>query len=161
MAADPPAFLVDTNVLSRQSDQAPGSPVQRWIRLNAPLIRISVITVAESRRGLVIGQKKVDALADPRARGREQGKLDAKIAWYRTIRTRFADRIEAIDADVAERWADVSVHCPSLRDGDKVILATALVRGFGVATRNVRDFQSMGVPLVNPFDPDTWDRSLG
>lgn len=156
MTAEPPAFLVDTNVLSRQSDQSPGSPVERWVRLNAPLIRISVITVAEARRGLVLGQRRVGALSHPRTRGREQERLDAKTAWYRTIRSRFADRIEAIDADVAERWADVSVHFPSLRDGDKAILATALVRGFGVATRNLGDFRTTGVALMNPFDPDTW-----
>lgn len=66
MTAEPPAFLVDTNVLSGQSDQSAGSPVERWIRLHARLIRISVITVAEARRGLVLGQRKVDALSDPR-----------------------------------------------------------------------------------------------
>ncbi len=39
---------------------------------------------------------------------------------------------------------------------DKAILATAIVRGCGIATRNIRDFKAAGVPLVNPLDPDTW-----
>lgn len=156
MTPEPPAFLVDTNVLSRRGGQAAGSPVARWIGLHAPLIRVSVITIAEARRVLVLAQCKVDGLSQPTARRREQAKLDAKTAWYRALRSRFADRIEPIDADVAERWADVSVHFPSLRDGDKAILATALARGFGIATRNLGDFRNAGVALVNPFDPETW-----
>jgi hypothetical protein len=43
-----------------------------------------------------------------------------------------------------------------LRDGDKAIAATALAKGYGIATRNLRDFSRAGVPLVNPFDPGTW-----
>jgi hypothetical protein len=156
MRAEAPAFLVDTNVLSRRGDQLPGSPVERWVRAYASLIRVSVITVAEVRRGLVLAQRKLDRAANARTRAREQAKLDGKIAWYGVLRSRFADRIEPIDADVAERWADVSVDFPSLRDGDKAILATALVRGYGVATRNLRDFRNAGVPLIDPFDLDTW-----
>lgn len=156
MTGEPAGFLVDTNVLSRRADQRPGSPVERWIRTYPSSIRVSVITLAEARRGLVLAQRKLDARPDARSRAREQEKLHEKTAWYRLLRSRFADRIEPIDADVAERWADVSVHFPSLRDGDKAILATALVRGYGVATRNLGDFKATGVALVDPFDPETW-----
>lgn len=159
MTGEPAAFLVDTNVISRGPDHRPGSPVERWIRAYAPLLRISVITIAEARRGLVLAQQTIDRLRDPGARAREQAKLDAKTAWYRTLRSRFTDRIEPIDADIAESWADISVRFPSLRDGDKAILATALVRNLGIATRNVSDFQASGVMPVNPFDPDTWERA--
>ena len=34
---------------------------------------------------------------------------------------------------------------------DVMIAATAKVHGLTVATRNVADFKSFGVPLVNPF----------
>ena len=34
---------------------------------------------------------------------------------------------------------------------DAMIVATAKVHGLTVATRNVADFKSFGVPLVNPF----------
>lgn len=157
MAADePPGYLVDTNVLSNRETLDEGLPVARWIRANAHLIRISVITIAEMRRGLVLKQAEIERSRDVRVRRREQAKLDRKIAWYEELRSRFKDRIEPVDADVAERWADVSVRFPSLRDGDKAILATALVRGYGVATRNLGDFRSAGVALVDPFDPDTW-----
>ena len=88
--------------------------------------------------------------------------LDIKANWYQALRSRFADRIVSIDADVAERWADVSVRFPSLRDGDKAILATALVHRYGIATRNRPDLKASTVPLVNPSDPATgWDADPG
>lgn len=152
-------FLVDTNVLSRRSDQRPGSTVERWIGLYASRIRISVVTLAEVRRGLVMARQRLDRTPDAAVRTREEAKLATKVAWYRTLRARFADRMEPIDADVAERWADVSVDFPSLRDGDKINLATAIVRGYGIATRNLRDFRSAGIELVDPFDPETWSAS--
>lgn len=160
MAESPRAFLVDTNVLSNREALVEGSPASHWIQDNAHLIRISVITLAEMRRGLLLLADRVARLDDRRARDRERAKLDRKNAWYDTLRTRFGDRLEPIDADAAERWAEVSVRFPSLRDGDKAILATALARGYGVATRNIGDFRSSGVALVDPFDPGTWEPSM-
>lgn len=155
----PRGYVVDTNVLSRREDHGPGSPVARWIERHAGLIRVSVITLAEARRGLILLGRRIEGQADARVRAREGLKLRTKTAWYELLRSRFADRIEPIDAEVAERWAEVSVDFPSLRDGDKALLATALVRGYGVATRNLRDFADAGVPLTNPFDPGTWNEA--
>jgi predicted nucleic acid-binding protein len=155
-AEQPKGFIVDTNVLSARDTLRSGSPVAQWIQANAHLIRISVITVAEMRRGLILKKAEIEKTSNKSVRRREQPKLDGKTAWYDELRTRFKDRLEPIDAEVAERWADVSVRFPSLRDGDKAILATALVRGYGIATRNLGDFKNAGVPLVNPFDPNTW-----
>src|SRR5690349_13331356 len=142
---EPKGFLVDTNVLSNRETLRDGAPVARWLRAHAHLVRISVITIAEMRRGLVPRRAKIELTRDIRVRRRELSKLDLKVAWYDELRSRFSDRIEPIDADVAERWADVSVRFPSLRDGDKALLATALVRGYGVATRNLGDFRAAGV----------------
>lgn len=156
MAEDgPKGWIVDTNVISRQGG-AVAPIVETWIRRNAALIRLSVVTLAEVRRGLILVQAKVDKLQDIRARRRDQAILDAKSAWYGQLRGKFATRLIAIDAEVAERWADVSVRYPSIRDGDKVILATAMVHGLGIATRNLRDFKSSGIVLVDPFDQSTW-----
>ncbi|MCJ2059953.1 PIN domain-containing protein [Methylobacterium sp. J-048] len=149
---------MDTNVISRRqaTKDDPDPPASRWIRRNAHLIRISAVTIAEVRRGLALETVRIERLKDARARRRDQAVLAIKTAWYGQLRSRFADRIVAIDADVAERWADVSVRFPSLRDGDKAILATALVHRYGIATRNLSDFKASPVPLVNPFDPATW-----
>jgi len=153
----PPAYVVDTNVLSNRG-AAKGNPgLVRWLRRYAGLIRVSVVTMAEMRRGLILLEAKMAALAGTRAMLREQERLAQKTAWYDEVTIRFTDRLEPIDLAVAEKWAEVSVRFPSLRDADKAIAATALARGFGVATQNLGDFRQADLPLVNPFDPSTWD----
>ena len=37
---------------------------------------------------------------------------------------------------------------------DSLIATTALVAGLTVVTRNVRDFEPAGVPLIDPFASD-------
>ena len=62
----------------------------------------------------------------------------------------FADRVLAIDTTVAQRCA--TLHVPKSRsDRDALIAATALVHGMTVATRNVSDFQAMGVATLDPW----------
>ena len=56
-----------------------------------------------------------------------------------------------IDMAVARRGA--MLHVPDPRPiRDSFIAATALVHGMTVVTRNVADFASTGVALVNPWD---------
>lgn len=157
MADTPFGYIVDTNVLSNRGDVEANPNLVEWLRLNAGRVRISVVTVAEMRRGLFRLEARIAAAADRKVRMREQARLDWKQAWYGALLDRFADRVEPIDIVVAEKWAETSVRFPSLRDGDKAIAATALAKGYGVATENLGDFRRTGVPLVNPFDPDTWD----
>lgn len=118
---------------------------------------MSVVTVAEMRRGLILLEDKVSAITDCKVKARERRRLARKQTWYDEVTRRFADRVEPIDLAVAEKWAEISVRFPSLRDADKAIAATALARGYGVATENLGHFRQTGVPLVNPFDPATWD----
>jgi predicted nucleic acid-binding protein len=143
--------------LSNRGDVEADPKLVEWLRLNARLVRISVVMVAEMRRGLFLLEARIAATADRKVRARAQARLDWKRAWYDEVTGRFADRVEPIDIAVAERWAEVSVRFPSLRDGDKAIAATALAKGYAVATENLGDFRRSGVPLVNPFDPNTWD----
>jgi predicted nucleic acid-binding protein len=45
------------------------------------------------------------------------------------------------------------LHVPDrANESDALIAATALVHGLTVVTRNVSDFKSSGVPLINPWD---------
>jgi predicted nucleic acid-binding protein len=156
----PPAYLVDTNVLSNAASAERDANVAEWLFSFASLIRISVITIAEMRRGLVLIEQRIAKASTRNVRERERRRLSARQAWYANVVQRFSDKIEVIDVSVAERWAEISVRFPSLRDGDKAIAATALARGFGVATRNIGDFRAIGMPLVNPFEPATWDERL-
>jgi predicted nucleic acid-binding protein len=151
-----PRYIVDTNVLSNQRDAIGDPNVAIWFQRYARRIRVSVVTVAEMHRGLLLLEQRAAAAADPKVKARLTAALRPKRAWYDTVLDRFGDRIEPIDRLVAEKWAEVSIRFPSLRDGDKAIAATAIAKGFGIATRNLGDFRRAGVPLVDPFDPDTW-----
>jgi predicted nucleic acid-binding protein len=154
----PPAeWLVDTNVLSNKTDADDSRHVAEWLRFYAGKIRISVITIAEMRRGLALLERKVQQISDVKVRNREELRLAHKREWYAAVIDRFADRIVPIDVAVAEQWAEISVRFPALRDGDKAIAATAIAKGYGVATRNLGDFRASAIALVNPFDPGTWE----
>lgn len=158
---DPSAvtYLLDTNIISNPPKL--GNPaLATWLDRHASTSRLSVIVAAEMRRGLALLDRKVQALREPKARMREQDRLDRKRDHYDWVMTLFRDRLEVMDLAVAERCAELSVDFPSLGDADKAIAATALVRGYSVATQNVKDFRKIGVPLVNPYDPATWPEEL-
>jgi hypothetical protein len=76
------------------------------------------------------------------------------LRWSCATRTRWPHRADRSPG--RGKWAEVSVRLPSLRDGDKVIAATAIAKGYRIATRNPGNFRHAGVPLVDPFDPGTW-----
>jgi predicted nucleic acid-binding protein len=62
----------------------------------------------------------------------------------------FDGRIIPIDLEIATACA--GLHVPRTRpDRDAYIAATALVHNFTVVTRNTRDFEPMGVKLLNPW----------
>ena len=73
-------------------------------------------------------------------------------AWVDTkVLPAFKDRILAVDTAVAQRCA--RLHVPDPRaERDALIAATALVHGLTVVTRNVVDFEPMGVDLLNPWE---------
>lgn len=62
----------------------------------------------------------------------------------------FGDRILAVDSAVALRCAKLHIPDPK-PERDAFIAATALVHGMIVVTRNVADFKSTGVKIVNPW----------
>jgi predicted nucleic acid-binding protein len=160
MAPDPPrGYVADTNVLSNCGALEADPTLVVWFRRYAGLVRVSVVTVAEMHRGLILLEARIAALSDRKGQAREQARLVKKRAWYDEMTGRFGDRMEPIDVAVAAKWAEVSVRFPSLRDAGKAIAATALAKGYGVATENLGDFRRTGVPLVNPFDRSTWDEN--
>ena len=62
----------------------------------------------------------------------------------------YESNILTFDAESAQVWGYLSVphHENAL---DKQIAATALVNNLTVVTRNIDDFASSGVKLLNPF----------
>jgi predicted nucleic acid-binding protein len=65
--------------------------------------------------------------------------------------TAFEGRIVDVDIAVALRSAALHVPNPS-PVADALIAATALVHGMTLITRNVLDFEQMGVEIINPWN---------
>jgi len=136
-------WLLDTCVLSEYARARPDGRVLSWLAAaEEAALALSVLTLAELRRG---------ALALPPSRRRAALEI-----WIdQALPARFQGRIIPIDKNVADAWATQQARLD--RKGrplpvfDGLIAATALVHGFGVATRNGRDFAVFEVPIVNPW----------
>jgi predicted nucleic acid-binding protein len=101
---------------------------------------VSAITIMELELGVLSIERK-----DP-----AQGALLR--SWLeQQVLPEFSGRTLPVDTAVAQRCA--RLHVPDKRgERDALIAATALVHGMTVVTRNVTDFQPMGVTLINPWE---------
>jgi len=71
--------------------------------------------------------------------------------WLDGVTGVFNGSIIPFSASMAKRCA--SLHFPhSLSERDAMIAATALEHRFTVVTRNIKDFQNMGLKLLNPWE---------
>ncbi|KQT61761.1 MULTISPECIES: type II toxin-antitoxin system VapC family toxin [unclassified Aureimonas] len=135
-------FLLDTNVLSalRRPDRMDKGLRERLQALDRSQCFISVVTLMELKMG-VLSKGRHDA---------PQGSLLDR--WVLAVRADFADgRIIEIDSDIALRCAEL--HVPDRRPyNDALIAATALARGHILVTRNVLDFQGLGLSILNPWE---------
>lgn len=136
-------WLLDTCVLSEYAHAKPDAHVMSWLAAaDETALALSVLTLAELRRG---------ALALPPSRRRS-----ALESWIdEALPARFLNRVYAVDEMVADVWAERQARLD--RQGrplpvfDGLIAATAVVHGYGVATRNERDYAAVGVLIVNPW----------
>ncbi|AMS13326.1 twitching motility protein PilT [Pseudomonas chlororaphis] len=134
-------FLLDTNVVSELRKPNADRKVVAWVQTVAPTsLFLSVITLLELETGILRLER----------RDRTQG---ARLrAWLELhVMPAFDGRILAIDPAVAMRCA--RLHVPDCsNECDALIAATALEHGLTVVTRNIADFQSSGVQLLNPWN---------
>lgn len=134
-------YILDTNVISELRKASKTHPnVKKWAEsLPSAGLYISVISVLELEIGILLVAR----------RDKQQGAILR--AWMDGhVLPTFSGRILAIDTAVARRSA--ALHVPNPRsDRDALIAGTALVHDMTVATRNVADFERVGVGVVNPW----------
>ncbi len=134
------SWLLDTVVVSELRSRRADPGLLAWVEQRDVLsFYLAATTVFELERGVQLKER-----SDP-----AQGAVLRE--WLDTmVLPAFAGRILPIDAEVARRAA--GLHVPDPRpERDALIAAAALVHRLTVVTRNVRDFEPMGVPVVNPW----------
>ena len=134
------SVLLHTNVLAELVRQRPEPRVVDFVR-SQPNALISVLTLHE--------------LAYRAARVEHAARRAALEGWLARIRGQFAGSVVDVDTAIAERAGRVRAEADRrARRADVVdvlIAATALERGALVATRNVRDFEPLGVDVIDPW----------
>ena len=137
-------YLVDTNIISESLRPQPDANVAAWMESTEDALKyLSVATIGEIQKG-------IDLLADSARKERLH-------LWVRLdLRIQMGARILPITAEIAEMWGTLSAR--RQREGrplsvvDGYLGATALVHGLTVVTRNTRDFEGLGVSVLNPFE---------
>lgn len=135
-------IVLDTNVLSEPLTKMPEQKVVEWLdHQNAETLYITTVSRAELRFGV---------LRLPN--GKRQNALVVQIERVLGL---FKDRTLDFDSAAADQLAKIAAECE--KNGkralapDAYIAACAGARGFAVATRNVSDFQHLGVRVIDPW----------
>jgi toxin FitB len=136
-------IILDTNVISALMRAAPDSSVVAWLdRQAAESVWITGVTLFEARLGL--------ALLPP---GRRRQTLETSFA--RLLQEDLENRV--LDFDAAAAIEAASLAAERQRAGrpvdirDTQIAGIALSRRAALATGNVRHFEGLKVPVLDPF----------
>lgn len=137
-------FLLDTNVVSELMRRSPAPAVEAWVASH-PVKDLFFSAVGES-------ELRYGAAIMPAGRRRET--LGADIETM--LHIAFEHRILPFDSGAARAYAHIAAQRRRAGRGvapaDCQIAAIAQARGMAVATRNIRDFEGMGIDLFNPWD---------
>jgi predicted nucleic acid-binding protein len=132
-------YLVDANVLSEPTKRGPDAKVVAWLSANERDVVVDAVILGEISLGIYV-----------LPRGRKRVQLEQ---WFDNV----VARVDCLawDAAVSRRWArliaDLRKKGQTLPVLDSMIAATALEHRLTIATRNVKDFQKAGDPVVDPF----------
>lgn len=132
-------YLLDANVMSEFMKTAPDNRVLTWWESTSEdSLYLSVITLGEVRKGI------------ERLRPRDPQRAASYEAWLAGLEELFCGRVEVVDYEIANEWGRLTAR-PELDEVDALLAATAIVRGWTLVTRNVRDVEQTGCLVLNPF----------
>lgn len=136
-------FLLDTNVVSEWAKPQPDTGVVSWLaEADEDRVFISVITLGELRHGV----ERLSA-------GARRARLDVWLTEQ--LPSRFEARVLAVDAETANSWGRIMARgeASDRRAGamDAFIAATAERHDLTLVTRNVANFDALGIRLLNPW----------
>ena len=135
-------IILDTNVISEIYKPVPEIHVVEWLDRQEPeTLYISAVTQAELKYGVY-----------RLSHGKRREALFSSILKTLAL---FEDRILPFDIAGADQLALLAAEAEKkgthAEAPDAYIAATALAKGFAVATRNTRHFEPLGVVVINPW----------
>lgn len=134
-------ILVDTNVWSELTKPRGDPAVLAWLEANDADLALSTLVIAEIRYGIEL------LAATPK-----RAYLDA---WLAGLQSRYYGQTLSFGPATAHHYGriaarpDVKARQPQVID--MLIAAQASERDIPVATRNARDFEWIGIELVDPW----------
>ncbi len=136
-------FLLDTNVVSEWARPQPNPGVSAWLdAADENSLFISVIALGEIRLG-------IETLPN----GVRRNRLDVWLT--QELEPRFDARTLVVGQDTADLWARITARRRAagrpISVTDAYLAATAEEHDLTVVTRNVADFASTGIRLINPW----------
>jgi tRNA(fMet)-specific endonuclease VapC len=137
-------YLIDTCVISELISKQPNPNVVDWVdSLESEQVYLSVITIGEITKG-------IEKLPESKR------KRELKAWLNHELLPRFHGRILPLGTDVLIQWGTLLAHLDAggnpMPAIDSLIAATVLTYGITLVTRNVTDFESTGVKMINPWE---------
>ena len=133
-----PMYLLDTNVISELRKPKPHGAVLQWLQDTADAdLHLSAVTIGEIQAGIEL------------TREQDAAKATEIEQWLALVAQSY--NVLSMDAASFRCWAQLMHHQSDTLYEDAMIAATALVHDLIVVTRNVTDFKSFGVQVLNPF----------
>ena len=118
----------------------PHGGVVAWLAsIDDAQLYLSAVTLGEIQAGIELTREQ-----DP-------GKADEIEAWLELVAGAY--NVLPMDAATFRAWARLMHRKSDTLYEDAMIAATAKVHGLTVATRNVSDFNALGLAVFDPFAP--------
>jgi len=132
-------YLLDTNVVSELRRPKPHGAVLAWLMsVNDQALFLSTFSLAEIQRGIEITRQQDSAKA-----------LSMEL-WLDQLAESF--EVLTLDAVVLREWARMMHRRSHTLSENAMLAATAKVNGLQMVTRNVSDFEALGLVCLNPFN---------
>ena len=138
-------ILLDTNIISELMKTDAALSVDHWYLMNEAVTALSATAIGE----LAYGISRLPM-------GARRNGLEARLTEWRL---RYANRTFPFTTSTAMLYGSLLAHAVmqghNMSVPDAQIAALAVEHGFSLATRNVKDFATTNVVLINPFTPQT------